>query len=115
MIAPASRRHAPRPDAERQLIFALDDWFATQPCGVTINALLAHPWSSATFSGMRQYVSITLSGDGHRAAAAAFEEGLGEREWALPGHFIADIAVTDCEGDRDITRLTVDVLTIQID
>jgi len=115
MIASTSRRRTPRPEAERQLINAIDGWFAGQPCGVTVNALLASPWSSATFAGMRHYVLITLSGKDHRRIAAAFENGLAERQWALPSHYVADIGVTDCDGDRMTTRLTLDALTIRLD
>lgn len=67
------------------------------------------PWASVTFTGARHIIVLALP----HAAATAFAAGLGEAEFAVPGHFVADIAVAARDDGPDETRLTIEALTIE--
>jgi hypothetical protein len=73
------------------------------------------PWASVTFTGARHALVLRLSGAGAGAAADAFLDGLGSREFALPGHLVADVAVADCADRDDSTILRLEILTIETD
>ncbi len=71
------------------------------------------PWASALFEGRRHVVVLSLAGVDARKRIDAFLDGLGEVEWSLTGHFVADICKDDCqESDGGIT-LHLSALTIE--
>lgn len=66
--------------------------------------------------GVRYEFWIHFQGVAANAAATAFVEGLAEREFALPGHIVADIAVVDLREDsEDRLCLTIEALTVEAD
>lgn len=72
-------------------------------------------WASALFSGSQHRVTVRLDGGGAGAAADSFLDGLGEREFDLRGHILADIvAVSDERGPGGLSvRLGLEALTVR--
>lgn len=79
--------------------------------GTEIHAQPSRAWASATFSGARHLLEIRLP----LRAARSFEDGLGEAEFALHGHLIADIAICGRRVDGGTILLDVEALTIEED
>lgn len=74
----------------------------------------SRPWASALFEGRRHTIELLVGGDDAQERIAAFSEGLGEAEWLLPGHFVADICIDDCsEDDVSAVKLHLSALTIE--
>lgn len=69
----------------------------------------ARPWASATFSGMRHVATIAMRAE----QAAAFSEGLGESDFPIDRHFVADIALTGRSEEGDAVLLQIEALTIE--
>lgn len=80
---------------------------------VAIEEQACRPWASITFSGERHRICLRLSGASAAAAADGFLDGLGEREFDLRGHILADIALVADERDPDAVRLTLEALTVE--
>jgi hypothetical protein len=72
-------------------------------------------WASVTFCGARHRLRVRLEGSGAVGAAADFLGDLGERDYALPGHLLADIALLAEErGDGgSYAALEIEALTIE--
>ena len=73
----------------------------------------SRPWASALFQGRRHLVDMMLVGDDANARADRFAAGLGEAEWALAGHFVADITVDARESNEQGVKLSLSALTIE--
>lgn len=84
-----------RADPHRALIRAL---IARYP-GLLVLAGASEPWVSVTYTGARHTLTCVAGPD---------LSGIGEEEFALPGHIVADIAA---EGAGD--RMTIEALTIE--
>lgn len=83
-----------RPDPHARLLGQLSRSAEPYRVGVTFGDLSETPWSSATFTGYRLTVGVTVEGD-----AAAWLAALPEAELSVPGHLVADLAVrTDAAG-----------------
>lgn len=80
---------------------------------VEVRELESRPWWSATFSGARHQMALTLSGDGAAAAADAFVADLMELEFPMSGRFVADIALAERIDATEGVRLCLEVLTIE--
>lgn len=106
-----ARRTDPLPRLLRQLVARAGD-----PCAVVRTA--SRPWASALFQGRRHEVTMTLIGADAAARLAAMVEGIGETEWTLQGHFVADITAdtqqvtTGPDGDP-VATLELSALTIE--
>ena len=95
---------APRsPDAHRLLLRAL---LAAFP-DASLLASSATPWASATFVGARHSIALRFD---YPAAAEAAAALLGDMEFQLHRHLVADIVgtVTDAVGRLDVAALTVE-------
>ena len=68
---------------------------------------VARPWASATFIGQRHIFDFATGADADHVTR--FATDLPEREIALVGSFVADIAVARRDGDR----LSIEALTIE--
>jgi hypothetical protein len=105
------RRPDPLPRLLRQLVAR-----AGEPCAVIRTA--SRPWASALFQGRRHEVTMTLVGADAAGRLAAMAEGIGETEWSLQGHFVADITadtqqvVTGPDG-VPVATLELSALTIE--
>ena len=100
--------------AGAELKRALRRWFAGVGAAVTFEASASWPWASITFAGERHRLTLSLPGPGAQAAVDAFLDGLGEREFALRGHLLADIEAIGVARDADgQIRLTLEALTVE--
>jgi len=78
-----------------------------------VEALVSRSWASITFSGERHRIVLRLAGESAGAAADRFLDGLAEREFALDGHILADIALVSDERHTDWIRLILEALTVE--
>ena len=67
------------------------------------------PWSSATFSGTRHMLWITVRSTSDTARIVA---ELPEIDLPIPGHFVADIEIAERHDRGDTLRLGIRALTI---
>jgi hypothetical protein len=101
-------------DAGAELKRALRVNFVSFGAAVTFEALASRPWASITFAGERHKLVLCLPGPGAQAAVDAFLDALEDREFALRGHVVADIAATDVQREEDgQVRLTLEALTVE--
>ena len=82
---------------------------------VAIEPLDFRPWASALFSGSRHCLCLHLIGDGARAAADRFIDGLSEREFELTGHVLVDVALISDSEDQYGVHLVIEALTVELD
>ncbi len=75
-------------------------------------------WASATFTGMRHVMRLRFNGDQAVQTAQWLVRTLPEHEFALSGHLVADIAITEShrrsEGEPSMT-LIIEALTVEAD
>jgi len=71
------------------------------------------PWMSNIYSGARHCFTLWLTGPDAPSRAAALTRDVGDIEFALPGHIVADILVDGrCDGAEG-SELIVEALTIE--
>lgn len=58
-------------------------------------------WQSLTFTGERHELSLRLAGPDPEDALARLRDGLGDAEWRLVGHVVADILIVGHEVSDD--------------
>ena len=80
---------------------------------VAVEAVASRPWASATFAGERHVLRLRVGGTGAAAAVDRFLDGLGEREFELRGHILADIAAVSRRSGGDGERLELEALTVE--
>jgi hypothetical protein len=70
--------------------------FAGEKPALIVEELTAHDWASATFQGALHRLDLRLEGpdDLVAQACARLHAGLPTRDIPLPGHFVAEIALT---------------------
>ena len=66
-------------------------------------------WASATFSGARHHYVFHLRDEAPTDVLGTLDE----REFTLPGHVLADIAISDFSTHCDHHRVTIDALTVE--
>jgi hypothetical protein len=102
-------------DAATALLCALSANFGTFRGLFRVDSISSRPWASVTFSGARHRIALTLEGEGAAAAADSFAARLGDAEFDLQGHILADIVLAGEErspsGDRVAMR--VEALTVE--
>lgn len=84
----------------------------------TVERAASRPWASALFEGRRHVITLRLDAPHCIERAIAFGKDLGEAEWALSGHFVADITIDGTQADESRTPpasvlLDVSALTIE--
>ncbi|MGE4321787.1 MAG: hypothetical protein AB7E60_02005 [Sphingobium sp.] len=79
----------------------------------TILRATSRPWASALFQGRRHDIMLRLDGTDQPGRGARFADGLGEAEWTLKGHFVADITLDDMGDDEAGAWLDLSALTIE--
>jgi hypothetical protein len=99
--------------AGEELSRALHRHFASFAGALGVEEPVSRSWASITFSGERHRLRLSLGGAGAAAAGDAFLDGLAEREFALRGHILADIALVGDEREGDTVRLTLEALTVE--
>jgi len=75
-------------------------------------------WASATFTGMRHVMRVTLAGREGVATGEWLASVLSDHEFCIRGHLVADIAISAvhrrAEGTPAMT-LTIEALTVEAD
>lgn len=101
------------PCAAEELKRAIAVAFVGRGRVLAFEALRSRPWASITFSGERHVLGLRLRGPDARRAMDAFLDGLSEREFALRGHILIDIAARERSDEADCVRLTLEALTVE--
>lgn len=103
-------------DPSKALSHALHAALVDFPGTVKTEELSRRRWASITFTGTRHRVEVTLDGPMAECVAKAFGKGLGEREFDLKGHVLADIAMKgDVEAPTDSrARFILEALTVEV-
>lgn len=91
----------------------LDQLVARAAGPATVEQASSRPWASALFDGRRHLVRLRIDGPDFAGRADAFTQDIGEAEWSLSGHFVADISVDRHQPDGDGVTLELSALTIQ--
>jgi hypothetical protein len=101
-----------RGDAHRMLLRALGER-AGGPEHAQILSAQSEAWASATFRGARHSLTLRMSGAdaGDRAGRLAGE--LDAIEFRLPGHLVADIALTSRRESADDVTMEIEALTVE--
>lgn len=78
----------------------------------------ATPWASATFSGMRHHIEISLWSIQTLSRATRLESAISESDFDLPGHIVADVSAqvsgSICLPGGDC-RMIVEALTVAVE
>lgn len=70
-------------------------------------------WQSLTFTGERHEIELILTGPNARGAARSLLDRLGDAEFSIPGHIVADIAGSLLNGDENASvSVAIEALTI---
>lgn len=92
---PCSRRPAPplrsAGDRLREALMALGDFHGQ---------VLSHhekAWASLTFAGARHTLTLLFAGEQAVEAGEGFLVALPDHEFAIPGHIVADAAITEAD------------------
>ncbi|HST35151.1 MAG TPA: hypothetical protein VLK25_00775 [Allosphingosinicella sp.] len=104
-----------RPGADAELGRVLGVNFVNFAGSLTMESAVSRSWASITFAGARHTLSLLLEGPAAGEAARAFLDGIGEREFELRGHLVADIVADISEDGEDRARLTLEALTVELD
>ncbi len=94
-------------DAQTLLLRALR---SGGPAAPPLRVAHSEAWASATFAGARHRLTFAPT-DAQRADA--FADAIGEREFSLPGHLVADIAIATRTASADGVALTIEALTVE--
>jgi len=72
-------------------------------------------WRSLTFAGERHQLQLRIPGPRAAAVAELLTRDLGEAEFTIPGHIVADIAVDGAmiEHADGAVSLTIEALTVE--
>lgn len=72
-------------------------------------------WHSLTFAGERHRIDLRIPGPAAGAVAGLLTNGLGEAEFSIPGHIVADIAVDGAmiEHPDGAVSLRIEALTVE--
>ena len=98
------------PDAAAWLERALPR--AAQDAGIALRIDAADwtRWASATFTGARHELCISAAAS---PALDAWLSALGEHEFRLPGHLVADLTVTQARRVGERTTARIEALTVE--
>ena len=101
-------------DAADELARAIRASFGGCGSGCELEEMTSRSWASVTFAGARHRLRLRLSGERAGDAADAFLAGLSERDFALRGHILADIALVEEDRHEPGTiRLILEALTVE--
>ena len=94
-------RRAPLSGAAAQLLRCLMARIGLDPDRILIGRFHSVDWQSLTFTGERHELSLRLVGPDSDQALARLRDGLGDAEWQLSGHVVADILIVGQEKSGD--------------
>lgn len=98
------------PDAATLLRRALERHGDAAGCDVAVEMLETTRWASATFTGARHRIRVTLGDD---AAGEAWLGQLGEAELPIRGHLVADLATIAVTRRGEIAQARLEALTVE--
>lgn len=78
-----------------------------------IESVASVRWASVTFTGARHMIGCRLTGERAVELAGRFCAGIGEAEFELPGHILADIAVMEMTADASGVGIRLEALTVE--
>ena len=80
---------------------------------VNVGKVRSVDWQSLTFTGERHEIFLRLLGPQANAAQARLRAGLGEVEWQLAGHIVADIVIVgEQQHDDGSITILIEALTL---
>jgi hypothetical protein len=101
-----------RGDAHRLLLRAIGERVAADGPAEIVSAR-SEPWASATFSGARHSLQLRFDGSDAADRASRLTGELDGIEFNLPGHLVADIALTSrCDNAAGVD-LAIEALTVE--
>ncbi len=80
--------------------------------GATFGIADCRDWCSITFAGQRLTIIADFDGVCPLEQAQLFAASLPEQEFALPGAFVADIAVVNMRNDCENVQMKIDALVL---
>lgn len=78
-----------------------------------IDRATSRPWASALFEGRRHVILLRMEGEDAAARRTRFLQGLGDVQWTLVGHFVADVAVDEVRSTDSGEWIEMSALTIE--
>ena len=99
----------------RRLAQAIWAKFENFPGLVGVEHLSRRDWASATFTGARHGLRITLAGPEADTAADRFIAGLDDHEFDLDRHFVASLALAGDRREGEAVELRVELLVVAAD
>lgn len=100
------------PDATTLLRRALEHGACESGLRLAICASESNRWSSATFTGAQHRFVVTAADD---AAFDRWLRALGEREFTLRGHLVADVALASIVRAEGRAVVVIEALTVEQD
>jgi hypothetical protein len=79
----------------------------------TVQDRRSAPWRSLLFDGARHRIELSLSGARTGEALEALEREIGDPDFPIAGHCVAELRVTDVARRGDGLLVTLDALTIE--
>lgn len=114
---PFSSHRIERADVVRELRPVLAQMLGGQG-HATLDAHRERSWASATFVGARHYWSWTVTGPDHDAITCRVEDQIGDHEFGIRGHLVADALVSERratvrEDGSGATFVVIEILTVE--
>lgn len=100
-------------DAASAFLRAIRGSFMSFRGRFTLHELVSRGWASVTFSGSRHRISFSLDGDGAGEAADVFIGALGDADFDLRGHILADVSLMGEERSEGKVRISLEALTVE--
>ena len=83
------------------------------PATVSVVQHRSTPWASATFTGARHDIDLTVEGPDAPCKARFFVESAPTADYAINGHLVADVVVTTYLVANNVVQLSVEILTVE--
>lgn len=71
------------------------------------------PWRSLLFDGACHRIGLSLQGERNEEALGALEEEIGDADFAIAGHLVAELRVVEVARNGGDLLVTIDALTIE--
>ena len=100
--------------AASALLGALVDRAGVERDRILLSEFRSVDWQSLTFVGERHLIQLRIPGPDEESILARLTDGIEDAEFALPGHFVADIAVKDeaVRNEDGSLAVTIEALTV---
>lgn len=85
----------------------------TPLAALTLEHSETRPWQSLLYDGARHHIRIALSGPEADQAIEQIRGALGEADFPIPGHLVADLRLSAVDREGDARMVSVDALTIR--